>query len=75
MPCRRRELRTQSKEWPGGLEKPVQSPLNLLWIRTCGFQVSVDVLHRRLEDVQRVTELIEFGPRHDQLGLAQPELA
>lgn len=37
--------------------------------------VPVDVLDGRLDDVQRITELVELGTRDDQLGLAEARLS
>ena len=59
------------QEWPDRLEQPVQGALHLVGIAFCRGEITIDVLHGGLDDVQRVAQRLELCARDDELGLAQ----
>ena len=57
------------------LQHPLEGLAVVLSVRRLrGGQIAVDVLDGRLELVQPVVQRVELGPRHDQAGVAQPEV-
>lgn len=57
------------------MKQPLQRSPDLIRIATVLRQIPVHVLDGRLDDVQRITELIELGTRHHELVLAETELS